>query len=122
MRDGGADEEHVARPGEPVVGQVFGVDTAGRQEPRVLGPQNPRAKDAHRRLAPSIAALAAPSLYRLFRPSYLLDPGRRIASPANLAASGIWLRNAIRPAAVANYGAGHFPGVCLAQIKPVGCP
>jgi hypothetical protein len=43
----------------------------------------------------------------------LQDPGQRIASPANLAASGIWLRNAIRPAAVANYGAGHFPAFAL---------
>jgi len=43
----------------------------------------------------------------------LLDLGQRIASPANLPASGIWLRNAIRPAVVADFGAGHFPAFAL---------
>ena len=47
VRDLGAHEGHVQRPGEPFVGQVVGVDRSSGEEPRVLCADHPRAEDAH---------------------------------------------------------------------------
>ena len=52
VRDRRPDEEHVVSAGQAVVHDVFGIDPATGQKARVLGPQDARAQDAHRRSAP----------------------------------------------------------------------
>ena len=41
MRDRRPEEEDVAGTRQPLVHQILDIDAAGRQEPRILGPQNP---------------------------------------------------------------------------------
>ncbi len=52
MRDGRADEEHIARALEALVHEILGIYAAGGQESRILCPQHAGAQDAHPLSAP----------------------------------------------------------------------